>query len=133
MANDRRPTRIGARCNEIGDFPNLIRKVEDRKRVCNHTWKCRFRQIGLAKYEAAVREIAASAGLDMTDVFGPWANWPGEWDADQISRSADFTDLNARDPWDDEPSVVKETVNIAALKRYAHKGRDRRGAIYFLV
>ena len=125
-ANDRRPTRIEVIDNAIGDYPYLIRKVEGQKRAGNPTWKYRLRQIGLAGYEDCIREIALTAGLDTADVFGSWADWPGDWASNRVARNDDFPEVSSREPWADEPLVVKETVNIAALKRYASKGGDRR-------
>ena len=105
---DRRPWGIDVLENAIGPDPLLFRKVEGQKRVRNtHTWKYRFRQIGLAKYEDTIREIAATAGIDTTDVFGPWADWAGDWPANRITRNADFADENARDPWADDRRWAK--------------------------
>ena len=97
-ANDRRPTRIDFLGTEIGDYPYLIRKIEDQKRAGNPTWKYRFRQIGLAKCEAHILEIPTTAGLDTTDVFGSWADWPGGLDSNRGARNADSPEVNAREP-----------------------------------
>ena len=126
-ANDRRPTRIDVLEDAIGDYPYLIGKVEGQKRAGNPTWKYRRNQIGLAKCEEPIREIATTSGLDTTDVFGSCAAWRGDWDSNRVARNADIPEANARDPWDGEPFVVKEAVNIAALKRYALNGGRQKG------
>ena len=93
----------------------------------------RFRHIGFTRYKETIREIAATAGEDTIDVFGPRGDWPGGWDPDSVSHNDDSPGFNAREPWDGETLVVKGAVNTNALKRYTQRGPTEERACYLYL
>ena len=124
--HDTRRTKTDVLDDAIAHFPHLIRKIEGSSRLGKKTYKYRFRQVHIERFESILRSVSEDSGRSASEVFGEWAQWGRHWAVEKEKRYAGDMPPHVRESWSESALIVPETVDIVNLKRYALEGNDRR-------
>ena len=124
--NDTRRTKTDILDAAIAHFPHLIKKVDGSSRLEKKTYKYRFRQLHIERFESILRSVSADSGKSASDVFGAWSDWGDHWAVEKEKRYAGDMPPRVRENWSDSVLIVSEAVDIVNLMRYSLEGKDRR-------